>query len=350
MSETTPNSNGFGADFLRVKPSLPSNIEAADNHIHQNLFPRHIASEVWQPKKTDFTQTLNAVENLISKEWAQVLAIPLDHHSERYAEISKNIRKVAPNLRLVWWRTLKKLGRTPRSDEGYSLTLEEAASICHATGKIFTYYFLSHRWESRDHPDPTGRKSKICSRYGAERTQTFNEEVFFWIDFPCMDQDGDVGQFVAALPLYCSGAQVLMVPFNEEYEERGWCLVERLAYAALNVPLQFICGNDYVEYAKKAGWKQQQSCFTFHIDQPSGLHYSWLRPLANPAVGKLTFEKDRPLIKNLTEVLLRQWGKSWVQGSTWPPPGSLDMCCTTGQRNPVAWGNTTVNVILISFL
>ncbi len=226
----------------------------------------------------------------------------------RYAKISKTIQKASPPLRLVWWRSLKHIGKTPRSEEGYTVTLEEAQAICKRIGKNFTYYFLSHRWETREHPDPHGYKSRICAAYGEERTRTFNEEVFFWIDYACIDQEG-MAPFIAALPLYCSGSQLIMVPFHEEYEDRGWCLVERLAYAALNGPLQFVCGMKYVDHAKQKRWKQQQSCFTFFTD-PSGLHYSWLRPLANPGEGKLGYETDRPLIKNLTEVLLRQWAKT----------------------------------------
>ena len=264
----------------------------------------------------------------------------------RYAKIAGTIKLAAPPIRLIWWRTLKALGRTPRSEEGYTLTLEEALEICKRTGKSFTYYFLSHRWESTAHPDPKGTKSKICSSYGEERTQTFNEEVFFWVDFSCIDQEG-MAPFIAALPLYCSGAQLIMVPYNEEYEERGWCLVERLAYAALNAPLQFVCGMQYCDYAEKQSWKQLQSCFTYFTD-PSGKHYSWLRPLADPGLGKLGYEKDRPLIKELTNVLLRQWAKYWVDGTKWPPPGSFDRCSTTGKGKPVEWGVTTVNVILIS--
>ncbi|XP_065055519.1 uncharacterized protein LOC135684007 isoform X1 [Rhopilema esculentum] len=340
-----PSSEGQGEDFKRIFCSIPCTIENASDYLHQKLFPRKFCKDTWQVPEEDFDKALKKTEHAIETIWKNALSMPLDDTDARYAKISATLKNVAPPLRLVWWRTLDHLGKTPKSNEGYTLTLEEALNVCQATGKVFTYYFLSHRWDTRDHPDPNGVKSRICADYSRVRTQTFNEEVFYWIDYSSIDQEG-MAPFIAALPLYCSGAQIIMVPYNEEYEDRGWCLVERLAYAALNGPLQFVCGMKYVDHAQQKGWSQIQSCFTYFADS-EGLHYSWLRPLANPALGKLSFEQDRPLIKSLSEVLLRQWGKTWVQGSRWPPPGAFDRCSTTA-KGPVRWGVTTVNVILMS--
>eukprot|EP00794_Sanderia_malayensis_P011971 gene11971-13208_t len=355
MSASAPDADGFGSDFKKIcHGKIPKSIDKASELVHDKLFPRQIGKDTWKVPENDFMKAMKKTEELIEGEWAGALATPYqDDHGlgqTRYSKVSKTLQLAAPPLRLIWWRTLDHIGKTPKSNEGYTLTLEEAAYICKSTDKIFTYYFLSHRWETREHPDPLGKKSAICSTYGKTRsTWLFSgktEEVFFWIDYASIDQS-NFPPFIAALPLYCSGAQLVMVPYHEEYEERGWCLVERLAYAALNGPLQFICGMDYVEYARKKGWKQVQSWFTYYSD-PSDLHYSWLRPLGNPDDGKLGYETDRPMIKQLTKVLLRQWGKTWVVGRDWPPKGSFDMCSTTGQAMPVEWGKTTVNVILIS--
>ena len=102
-----------------------------------------------------------------------------------------------------------RLGRIPRSDEGYALPLAEAAELARAAGKRFFLEMFSHRWCSRGQPDDDeNSKAKALVQWAKYRWAT-GLASFFWIDYTCIDQE-NVSLGVIMLPLYVASCNSLV--------------------------------------------------------------------------------------------------------------------------------------------
>src|SRR5688500_2964730 len=104
-----------------------------------------------------------------------------------------------PRMRLLHWRTLGDLGRLPRSDEGHAV--DALAGIDAYGAPQVEVFMVSHRWlrpsldPTRSHPDgPDHEKARAVHQFSLWRRQWvlhqhgFLPEIFYWIDYSCIDQ------------------------------------------------------------------------------------------------------------------------------------------------------------------
>lgn len=109
--------------------------------------------------------------------------------------------------------------------------------------------FISHRWDSAAHPDPSGRQFAACQAYCQKLTPAHRDTLGFWYDFSCAPQrnadgtweGGDEITFAGILKkmhLLTSLSSTLVL-FQEGYLDRSWCCVEWLFSAAVTaIPLE----------------------------------------------------------------------------------------------------------------
>ena len=262
-------------------------------------------------------------------------------------------------MRVVAHRTLKRLGRIPRSHEGHQEDAIAAVRRCGADRfKIpkAVLLFYSHRWKrpnwSEDlgkdlpwasaerqqamregkrfgDPDDAARsKAKALIAYGdwlkryrlsgvidgnlGEISQADDLEIFWWIDWACSDQDAP-GPDIAALPAFAAACAGIVAAWSPEYASRAWCQVELLMAHA------FMTKGDLV-FVVPDGF----ACAEPHGDE-------WVTREAvvvpDPAVGQLTNDNDRAVIRSLTGVAERSTAFScwrvFVKHST----ESVFWCC-----------------------
>jgi hypothetical protein len=173
----------------------------------------------------------------------------------------------APPMTVLPLETLVKVGRIPRSDEGYtvdaeqlmkkagrkgitpddpkdeSMLDEQGQDRLNLTGQPIRarslrfglhIVFVSHRWLSVDHPDDAAcTKARALIEFGQWLGGGLGiGQIAFWIDFSSVDQTKDIEQGTTALPLYLSTARNIVCYETEDYDQRSWCRLERvMAYA-----------------------------------------------------------------------------------------------------------------------
>ena len=176
-------------------------------------------------------------------------------------------------MRVVAHRTLKRLGRIPRSHEGHQEDAIAAVRRCGAdvnNNPKAVLLFYSHRWKrpnwSEDlgkdlpwasaerqqamregkrfgDPDDAARsKAKALIAYGdwlkrfqlgpdyglgADISGDDDLEIFWWIDWASTDQDAP-GPDMAALPAFAAACAGIVAAWSPEYASRAWCQVELL--------------------------------------------------------------------------------------------------------------------------
>jgi len=95
-------------------------------------------------------------------------------------------------------------------------------------------YFVSHRWLSADHPDPTGQQFSLLKR-------AILPNAYYWIDYACMPQrprtDVEEEQFRARLkwmPSLLFDRNVIVLRcLGDGYFDRAWCFFELLTASVL---------------------------------------------------------------------------------------------------------------------
>ena len=88
--------------------------------------------------------------------------------------------------------------------------------------------FLSHSW----HDDP-GQKWAALEKWGGER----GGKVMLWLDKACIDQQR-IDESLAALPVYLSGCQSLLVVAGPTYTYRLWCVMELFVFLQMGGEIQ----------------------------------------------------------------------------------------------------------------
>ena len=87
-------------------------------------------------------------------------------------------------------------------------------------------YFVSHRWLSKEHPDPKGQHLAFLKLHARD-----HPDAHYWVDYCCLPQprlSSDSKLFDKTLPKLISiqsEASTLAI-FDEQYLERLWCHVE----------------------------------------------------------------------------------------------------------------------------
>ena len=259
-------------------------------------------------------------------------------------------------MRVVAHRTLKELGRIPRSHEGHQEDAIAAVRRCgadHFNNPKAVLLFYSHRWKrpnwSEDlgkelpwasaerqqamregkrfgDPDDAARsKAKALIAYGdwlkrlrkhsswlANISTSADLEIFWWIDWASTDQDAP-GPDMAALPAFAAACAGIVAAWSPEYASRAWCQVELLmAHAFMTMGHMVLVVPDGFAGAEPQGGK-------------------WITKdtvvVADPAAGHLTNDHDRAVIRSLTGVAERSTAFScwrvFVKDST----ESVLSCC-----------------------
>lgn len=196
-------------------------------------------------------------------------------------------------MQLIHWRRLVELGRLPDIDEGRT---EDAITGIDSFGAgIVEVFMVSHRWlrPSRDrrsgHPDgPGGEKAAALNQFSAWRREWvrwrhgFLPEIFYWIDYCCMDQ-ARAEVAVAMLPLWVACCERFVRIETEDYEERAWCRVEPLlSYVFSFADHHLSIGLDF-----RSAWPNRGT-----EDRAT---------ILDPRSGKLTVSGDVKLIRRLTK-------------------------------------------------
>jgi len=289
-------------------------------------------------------------------------------------------------LRFVALEDFEAVGTIPRFGSSkafvHPVTKQRNKNICmpfsHFHRDSTVFIFVSHRWlrpsSSADcHPDDAANQKhtlicEACKRLrGSGETFAIPEHfrLAVWIDFSCVDQDGnpaqELDQHMAALIEVCDMVLTPIVDYKhaswsmplvwhnaievyqaeqwKEYWQRAWCRVESLLAAVL--PLQ--CGLDRADnfhgglrtglrYGRRAhvvfGTKELETTTAGGGKKPP----IFLPPLIDatlrqypPAEGALTCEDDRAVISRLTTMLLA--------GRVSTPPGYKGEFNDEGERH-----------------
>ena len=115
-------------------------------------------------------------------------------------------------------------------------------------------------------------------------------EIFWWIDWACIDQDAP-GPDMAALPAFAAACAGIVAAWSPEYASRAWCRVELLmAHAFMTTGDKVFVVPDGFAGAEPQGdtWVTEEKVV-----------------VADPAAGHLTNEHDRVVIESLTGVAER---------------------------------------------
>jgi hypothetical protein len=126
----------------------------------------------------------------------------------------------------------------------------------------------------------TSRETKFMENYLPRKCR----DVYFFIDWPCVDQTDPVAE-ICALPAFVSSCSLIASYFTEEYKGRAWCQAELLvarAFCALPVVMRV-----------PLGFKHEEQLFLtagqLTLPDPS-----------NEETAMITNQEDRPTILELT--------------------------------------------------
>lgn len=169
------------------------------------------------------------------------LQLPVDVHELMTASEALSHIFFVRGETLEKWDRLKKFQQIPLG-ELYAITLENIATI----GKKPLLYFVSHRWNSADHPDDAQSSQLAVLKQLSVQAREEGNEACFWFDYcslPQKPRDTSDNKFFAETMQYlhdiiyvCDRFVILPgTTANEANEEhailheyfyRGWCFAE----------------------------------------------------------------------------------------------------------------------------
>ena len=250
-------------------------------------------------------------------------------------------------------RTIETLGRIPRSTEGHAIKAVDAVIRHGGDGSNLSkaiIVFFSHRWKRPNWCEALGKNISFSTseaaqalRSGhyigdpddAERTKaralinwakwyrreistmgTFgtpsgsyegrdvtpdpDAELYFWIDWPCVDQQNPKAN-IEALPAYVATCHAICAAWNDEYASRAWCRVELLTAQAFmwNGYRIFICEEGFTFNTAHTVVKEDRSTWMYITKENVSLES------LTPLDGMLTKEADRGDVKVLQDVAMQ---------------------------------------------
>ena len=143
-----------------------------------------------------------------------------------------------PQMKLLHWKRIIELGRIPNSNE--SEAVDAIAGIDSFGAPQVEIIMVSHRWlrpsldRSTAHPDHSdNRKAQAINEFSTWRRQWvlnrhgFLPEIFYWIDFACIDQT-DTSAAVPLLPMWVACCERFLRIEADDYDTRAWCRLEPL--------------------------------------------------------------------------------------------------------------------------
>jgi hypothetical protein len=139
---------------------------------------------------------------------------------------------------LIHWSTIARIERIPHSDE--NLTVDALEEIDKYGAEKCEIFMVSHRWlrprlnSNESHPDSIdNEKAKAINEFTkwrrtwVERKHGFIPEIFYWIDFCCINQH-DLISAIPLLPLWIACCERFLRIETPDYSERAWCRLEPL--------------------------------------------------------------------------------------------------------------------------
>lgn len=199
-----------------------------------------------------------------------------------------------PVMKLLHWQRIVELGRIPRSEE------EQAGDAMEGIERFgapqVEIIMISHRWlrpsldPSLAHPDSEDhQKAKAINEFSNWRRQWvqqqhgFLPEIYYWIDFACIDQNDTVVS-VPMLPLWVACCERFLRIESEGYDSRAWCRLEPL----LSHVYAFADHHVSIDLEFKSNWPDTGTETTV--------------PILDPTEAATTLFEDQQLIARLTEM------------------------------------------------
>ena len=205
-------------------------------------------------------------------------------------------------MKLLHWETLKTDKRIPRSTE--EKTVDALKGIETFGAPKVEIIMVSHQWlrpslnKDEANPDTVDNLKALSlnefsdwRRNWVMRNHGFHPEIFYWIDFSCLDQNKpDIG--VPLLPLWVACCERFLMINTPAYNERAWCRLEPL----LSHVFSFADHLNSIDLDFKSKWPL------------SGIEK--FTTLLDPIKGKTTDPKDISLIKDLVEITINSQSTS----------------------------------------
>jgi hypothetical protein len=126
-------------------------------------------------------------------------------------------------------------------------------------------HFISHRWESPDHPDPDGTQL-------AQIKAEFSDDALIWLDYSCLPQeprtaieDEAFREAIDSIPTLIEKTWFTVVGRNiQSYGQRAWCQFE--VVCAINCgslpPKNSARSNEQTEWCRQSPlYKALKDCF-----------------------------------------------------------------------------------------
>jgi len=109
-------------------------------------------------------------------------------------------------------------------------------------------FFVSHRWLSREHPDPEGEHLMLLRQHAK-----YHQEAFYWIDYSCLPQEPrgprEEEFFKQTLPKIASiqSKSSTIVIGEDDYHRRMWCYLEHFTGVLFSqIHFEGLSGVDYL--------------------------------------------------------------------------------------------------------
>ena len=199
-------------------------------------------------------------------------------------------------MKLVHWKKIEELKRIPKHDEIH--VVDALRGITNYLTNEVEIFMISHRWLRPSltvsaHPDDINNsKATAITEFSMWRRQWvlskhgFLPEIFYWIDFSCIDQENSDAA-IPLLPLWVACCERFLRIETEDYNERAWCRIEPL----LSYIYSFADHHIAIDIDYKCNWP--------NIGKEEYL------PILDPGLGYVTNPIDYDLIKPLTELAVQ---------------------------------------------
>ncbi|WP_372367022.1 hypothetical protein [Candidatus Uabimicrobium sp. HlEnr_7] len=237
---------------------------------------------------SDFSSIWNKVTKLLQEDSFTKRAVT----ASRVALIEM-ANAIGPQMRLIHSSTLEEINCLPRSSENHSVGAIEG--IRRFGASITEVFMVSHRWLNpsldsiSSHPDDNNNRkalainefSKWRKKWVAE-THGFTPEIFYWIDYCCVDQDNPTNE-MAMLPLWVACCERFLRIETKDYDERTWCRIEPI----LSHVFSFADHETIINLDYNCNWPHTGKETT--------------RILLDPQQGKLTNPQDMDIVLQLLD-------------------------------------------------
>ena len=197
-------------------------------------------------------------------------------------------------MKLLHWEVLKECEEIPRSTDEKTVDAIEGIET-YDVSKV-EVIMVSHQWlrpslnKDEAHPDSAEHlKASSLNQYSNWRrswvmqNHDFYPEIFYWIDYSCLDQNNP-NAGVPLLPLWVASCERFLKIDTPNYNQRAWCRLEPL----LSHVFSFADHLNTIDLNFKCNWPNTGA--------------KKFQTLLDPVKGLTTDPNDMPLIKELVDL------------------------------------------------